>query len=167
MQKGRDEFPEDITHNEPSRTDATELHSPNSLLDTGFAPSPQPNTTKPASQQKPRHTSTLKDMRFLAEYWQGNQQDFLERSPTWGPFTINKNSAVQQDLERRVPLVGLSDINIQKKEVPLRILRKRHEEIKARKTWLQIWHEGKAERGENIEGQKWDDVKDLGAMRRP
>lgn len=55
---------------------------------------------------------------------------------------------MQQDLERRVPLVGLSDINVQRREVPLRILRKRQEEMRERKSWIEIWEEGERERGE-------------------
>lgn len=90
----------------------------------------------------------------------------MERSPTWGPFTISKNNAVQQDLERRVPLVGLSDINVQKREVPLRILRKRQEEMRERKSWMQIWEEGRKERGQSIEGPRRD-MKELGGGRRP
>jgi hypothetical protein len=66
-------------------------------------------------------------------------------------------------LERRVPLLGLSDINVQK-EVPLRIIRKRQEEMKVRKSWMQIWEEGKVERGENaaVEGPKRESVTKLG-----
>ncbi|QDS70642.1 hypothetical protein FKW77_000867 [Venturia effusa] len=162
--EARDEFPEDIAQNSPSRTDATELHAPNSLLDTGFStPLQSEKPSKPAPQQQTktrRDASVLKDMRLFVEYWRGNQQDFLERSSAWGSFTVNRNSAVQQDLERRVPLVGLSDIHVQRREVPLRVLRKRQEELRARKSWRQVWEEGRRERGESVEGPRRD-VKDF------
>ncbi|KAE9976903.1 hypothetical protein EG328_002363 [Venturia inaequalis] len=168
LEEGRDEFSGDIAQNTPSRTDATELHTPNSLLDSGFSTPLEPQTSsKPSSephqQRNKRSSSTLKDMRCFVEYWRGNQQDFLERSPTWGPFTVHKDNAVQQDLERRVPLVGLSDINVQKREVPLRILRKRQEEMRERKSWMQIWEEGRRESGEGLRRE----AKELGGGRRP
>jgi hypothetical protein len=150
MSKGQDEFPEDVAQNVPSRTDATELHAPNSLLESTSYASLQKNVGTKALQQQNETTPSFKDIRFFAEYWRGNQQDFLERSPTWGPFAVNKNSATQQDLAKRVPLVGMSDINVHKREVPLRILRKKQEELRAKKSWMQIWEEGRAEQGKNV-----------------
>ncbi|TID26949.1 hypothetical protein E6O75_ATG01442 [Venturia nashicola] len=165
LEEGREEFPEDIAQKAPSRTDATELHTPNSLT-TGSSTPPQPRSSSNSSSQSQqqnirRRSSTFKDMRCIAEYWRGNQQDFLERSPTWGPFTVYTDNAVQQDLVRRVPLVGLSDINVQKRDVPLRILRKRQEEMRGRKSWMEIWKEGRRERGESAEGLKRE-VKESG-----
>jgi hypothetical protein len=88
----------------------------------------------------------------------------VERSPTWGSFNVNTHGAVHQDLVRRVPLFGLSDIHTHGYEVPLRVLRKRHDEMKARKSWMQIWEEGKVERGENasFDGPERKTVKELG-----
>jgi hypothetical protein len=157
----KDEFPEDIAQNTPSRTDATELHVPNSLLDSTSSSSLPKKTPKQALQQQNKPTSSLKDIRFFAEYWQGKQQDFIERSPTWGPFAINKYSAIQQDLAKRVPLIGLSDIDVKKAEVPLRILRKRQEDMRARKSWMQVWEEERTEKGENA-GVKKESVTKFG-----
>lgn len=60
--------------------------------------------------------------------------------------------------------MGLSDINVQKREVPIRILRKRQEEMRGRKSWMQIWEDG---RRESVEGPRRD-LKELGGGgRRP
>lgn len=127
--------------------DATELHAPNSLLDSTSSTLLRESSAKDALHQKHEYTSSLKDIRMMAEHWRGNHQDFIERSPTWGPFRINTGSATQQDLAKRVPLIGLSDIDVKKAEVPIRILRRRQEELKKRKDWTRIWEEGKTQGG--------------------
>lgn len=63
--------------------------------------------------------------------------------------------------------MGLSDINVQKREVPIRILRKRQEEMRGRKSWVQIWEEGRRERGESVVGPRKGSKELGGGGRRP
>jgi len=137
------EFPDDIAQSEPSRTDAQELHAPNKLLDSTSRSESQHESPSNYESPEPRTKSQpmIKDFRVQAEVWLGKQQDFIERNPLWGEFKLNTYSAIQQDLARRVPLIGLSDLEFNKAEVPVRILRKRQEELGKKKTLSSMWRE--------------------------
>lgn len=49
-------------------------------------------------------------------------QDAVRLNPFHGPFAVDRKSVVQGHLERRVPLVGISDVKPRKEGVPSRIL---------------------------------------------
>ena len=56
-----------------------------------------------------------------------------------------------EDLEERVPVKGMMDCQMKKEEVPLRVrLKRQDDEEKSnndRKTLMELWEEGKNERG--------------------
>lgn len=51
-----------------------------------------------------------------------NHRDHLNVNPYNGTFAVDTKSAIQEDLAKRVPLVGLSDLNLKKEEKPWRVL---------------------------------------------
>lgn len=56
-------------------------------------------------------------------------------------------TTMAEDLERRVPVVGMVDCSIKKGEAPLRIRIKRQEKERLeRRTLRELWEEGKRER---------------------
>jgi hypothetical protein len=77
---------------------------------------------------------TRTEFRVSADVWNGKHEDYLERSAYWGPFQVDTRSRIQQDLKRRVPLLGLSDIHNLKNYPFLRHLRIRQQEMASRMT---------------------------------
>lgn len=68
-----------------------------------------------------------------------HHRDHLNANPYNGPFVVDSKSAVQQDLAKRVPLIGLSDVNLKKPEKPWRVLLwERAREGKRRNTLRQM-----------------------------
>lgn len=74
-----------------------------------------------------------------------HHRDTINANPYNGPFVVDRKSAIQEDLAKRVPLIGLSDLNLKRLQKPWRVLaREVMYEKKDRKTLRQIWHEDKS-----------------------
>lgn len=72
-------------------------------------------------------------------------RDNINSNPYNGPFAVDRKSAIQEDLAKRVPLIGLSDLNLKRMEKPWRVLaREVMYEKRDKKTLRQIWHEEKS-----------------------
>lgn len=93
---------------------------------------------KPASSSQPKKQSYLTRpqlFRVNADVWRGKHRDWLERHPFWGNFQPKRQTIVAQDLAKRVPLVGLCDIDANSRpEIPIRFLDRRKEAIAKRPT---------------------------------
>lgn len=76
-----------------------------------------------------------------------DHHDRIQTNQFHGPFAVDTKSAAQGDLVQRVPLLGLSDIDIRKMEKPYRVLeRERFYERKKWKTLRELWTEGQVTR---------------------
>lgn len=153
---------EDAEHadNEAELVEQERIELPGSTATQEVPPSladAEPNTTadpptgtfNPVAASSPKaHKATL--FRVKANVWQGKHRDWLERHPFWGSFKTEKRGSVQQDLSQRVPLVGLSDINIKgKPEVPIRVLLKRKEQYANKPTLREMMEELRAEHAQS------------------
>jgi hypothetical protein len=97
--------------------------------------SPRAATEGKAAPNRPTYHSRPQLFRVNADIWRGKHRDWLERHPFWGNFQPNRKSIVQQDLGKRVPLIGLSDIDANgKSEIPIRILERRKQDLAKRPT---------------------------------
>jgi hypothetical protein len=134
-----EEAPRTAVADGASRIDGEELLArPNTL--TAHPRTPAYETSDPLYEPR-KHKSSPQDevrprteFRVSAEVWLGKHDDYLERSAYWGPFRVDTRSRIQQDLRRRVPLVGLSDIHNLKNYPWLRMLRTRQAEMENRMT---------------------------------
>jgi len=146
-QAAESEYTDDSISAEPLKGDGEELYRTTSLLDEPLTPPTGPKATASPKSERKHHENDIRresiprEFRLEADVWLGKHQDYLERSPLWGPFWVDSRTAIQQDLAKRVPLIGLSDIAIQKRtrEIPLRILRKRQKGLTERKTLREVF----------------------------
>jgi hypothetical protein len=104
------------------------------------------------------HTATAVQFQLTAEPWEGNHRNYLQQTPLWGPFEITPN-IVQKDLERIVPMIGLSDIDVRRDSPPPRVLHRWSETMARRKTLRQMHEEGKLA---SQEPRKTEDAGDTG-----
>ena len=137
-------------HTKPQAQGEELTRTTNSLHAEPTLPRPQP---QPFPRESTRKT-IQQTYRVTADRWRGSHQDYLERSQFWGPFRVDKRSMIHQDLAKSVPIVGLSDINLKRKDIPIRILLKRREEVKGQKPLMQIWEEAKELREKMMDGQR-------------
>lgn len=76
-------------------------------------------------------------------------RDHINTNPYHAGFAIDTKSARQEDLAQRVPLVGLSDINLRRKEKPWRVMAwQRAREAKSRKPLRELYELGLREERE-------------------
>jgi hypothetical protein len=80
-----------------------------------------------------------------AETWKGKHRGYLERTPFWGSFKIVP-SMVQKHLENRVPLPGLSEINMFKPAQPLGFLLRNSKNLAKQKTLMEMYEDGLAKK---------------------
>lgn len=66
-------------------------------------------------------------------------RDMVDEHPYNGPFAINSKSAIQLDLAKRVPLIGLSEVDLKKAQKPPRLLHKEQDKEKRRKSLRQMY----------------------------
>lgn len=98
-------------------------------------------STQPPSEQEDRiFQIQVNTSRF-------NHRDQINVGIFHGPFHIDSKSAAQEDLAKRVPLVGQSDIRLQTENKPWRLMMKdREREVgkdgKKRVTLKSMWEEG-------------------------
>lgn len=72
-----------------------------------------------------------------------NHRDHINVSHYHGPFAIDSKSAIQEDLAKRVPLPGLSDLNFRRPDKPWRILSwQRAREEKTRTPLRKMYEQG-------------------------
>jgi hypothetical protein len=83
---------------------------------------------------------TVNEFKVTVEPWEGNHGNYLQQTPLWGQFKITPN-IIQRDLERQVPMLGLSDVHVTRKPPPYDILRRWAEKIGQRKTLRQMHEE--------------------------
>jgi hypothetical protein len=101
-------------------------------------------------------TTNPVQFQLTAEPWQGNHRNYLQQTPLWGPFEITP-TVVQKDLERVVPMIGLSDIDVRRDSPPPRVLHRWSETMARRKTLRQMHDQGKLA---SEQPRKTDDVED-------
>ena len=89
-----------------------------------------------------------------------NHQAYIERQGYYGRFNIVNRSVMAEDLEPRVPLVGLVELQVNKEEVPLRIRRKRAESgsTATLPRLRDLWEEGKRKREEENRSQTTSEI---------
>lgn len=76
-------------------------------------------------------------------------RDHINTNPYHAAFAIDTKSARQEDLAQRVPLVGLSDIDLRRKEKPWRVMAwQRAREIRSRKPLKALYELGLREERE-------------------
>ena len=88
-----------------------------------------------SSSPSPRSRTSSRDYQLLINMAAMNHRDHVNVNPYNGPFAVDTKSAVQQDLAKQVPMLGLSDVNLRKQEKPRRVLQweKAHESRQYRK----------------------------------
>lgn len=92
------------------------------------------------------------EFKITAAPFAGTQRTYLEYTPYWRAFRIRK-SMIQRELEKDVPLHGLSDVEVHKKPQPLPIVNRMREKLSKRMTLRQIHDEYKNQQrdsGKNV-----------------
>lgn len=80
-----------------------------------------------------------------------NTVEYVVRQAFHGPFYV-KGSMAQRDLERSVPLRGLSDVDLVRPPRLFRLVTKLEEEERATKPLMQVWREAV-----EAKGMRWED----------
>ncbi|KAF2435373.1 hypothetical protein EJ08DRAFT_335293 [Tothia fuscella] len=109
------------------------LNRPGTLMDH---PPPIPKLNSEPKTPRESGSSILPqrtEFKLIADVWLGHQADYNERTQFWGPFAVDTRDRIQQDLARRVPVFGYSELN-EGEEVPVRILRQRQDDMANRET---------------------------------
>jgi hypothetical protein len=96
-----------------------------------------------AAQSGGEAQGTTGKFQITAEPWEGDHNKYLQQTPLRGPFKISPN-IIQRDLERQVPMLGLSDIDVTRAPPPHDILRRWADKIAQRKTLKQMQEAYKA-----------------------
>lgn len=122
-----------------------------------FTANPVPPTTRtafaeipvPSSSATP-HRSTppqLRELQLTVSRSGFNHEGYIKRQAYYGSFIPDKKTIMAGDLEDRVPLEGLLDIQSSSKEVPLRIRNRNKEKYGQGNMPLQeMWELGKMDR---------------------
>ncbi|KAL1304532.1 hypothetical protein AAFC00_003514 [Neodothiora populina] len=88
-----------------------------------------------------------------------HHRDHINVNPYNGPFAIDSKSAIQEDLAKRVPHVGLSDVDLKREEKPWSVLRRESSyEGKQRKTLRQMLEASREKTGTDeapVETPSW------------
>lgn len=128
-------------------------HNANASTSTTWTPSPTIEATledDPDDFNPDDDPPSARAQRYFllhAQPWIGmGFAHHLARTPYCGPYPIDTKSAAQQDLIEKVPLPGLSMVDMKQPSVLGRIVAKRAEALKARRTLREIM-EGKERDG--------------------
>lgn len=135
------EIPQSLANHEFDRTSsgASDSYQPHALTTTG-----ELQRRNSPSNNRPQL------FRVQADLWRGKHTDWLERHPFWGPFKLQKRGVIPQDLGKRVPLPGLSDINVKDKaEIPIRILLRRADELENKASLRELMQELRSRDNQN------------------
>ena len=125
-----------------------------------FTPNPIPSS-EPHSTTSPPITSandtSTKEFYLSVTPSILDHAAYIARQGYYGSFVPDLNSPMAADLERRVPLVGLADLNVRKPELYLRARHRREEkearakeEGRGRKTLREMWEDGMKRAGKEI-----------------
>ncbi|KAF1353751.1 hypothetical protein BDV97DRAFT_122453 [Delphinella strobiligena] len=101
--------------------------------------------TETAARQSSAHSSdsaaSTREYQLVVNHSTMHHRDHINVHPYNGPFAIDTKSAIQEDLAKRVPLIGLSEVNLKKNDKPWRaLLWERERERKDRKTLRDMLH---------------------------
>ncbi|KAF2812970.1 uncharacterized protein BDZ99DRAFT_246898 [Mytilinidion resinicola] len=151
-----------MTQNAPVKDGVEEITRPSLLLNqipeqrqVKFGHIPLEHTSSEAAEEAQEQNqapekAALKVVRWFhvnVDRTRAVYQDYVERQPFYSDFSVAK-SMMQEDLAKRVPHVGLSDVTIRDgnfHRTPIKILQRRIKEISKIKTLRQLWdevHEG-------------------------
>ena len=73
---------------------------------------------------------------------------YIERQGYYAGFNPDNQTIMAEDLEARVPLIGLTDCQIRRMEAPARVVAKWRDKAAQRTTTLQeMWEKGRKESG--------------------
>jgi hypothetical protein len=158
-----DDYNTPAVPDDATRVDGKELfRRPGILMDQPL-PQVKPHAAPPshkgaASNILPQRT----EFKVSADVWLGKQEDYNERTPFWGAYVIDTRSRIQQDLKKRVPVYAYSSLDVPTEEVPIRILRKRQEEMAGRMTVREYYNIAMsnpevAQEATRPAGGEWDD----------
>lgn len=85
-----------------------------------------------------------REFRLVADLSQLHHRTYINRQPFHGPFKVKTKSLVQEDLAKTVPLIGLSDVDMWRPEVPSRVVRAAQAE--SRLSLRRVWEIGMGQR---------------------
>ena len=88
------------------------------------------------------HTQTSRIFQLQTNPARTNFRDQVDRAEYHGRFMIDTKSAIQQDLAKRVPMLGLSAWEWRKPEKPDRVVQ-RMRSGEGRRSLMEIWEEGR------------------------
>lgn len=92
-----------------------------------------------ASMRRPQPGSAERQIQLQINLSTMHHRDHINANPYNGPFSVDTKSVIQEDLAKRVPTLGLSDVNLKKPEKPWKVLLwEREREKKQRKTLRQM-----------------------------
>ena len=121
-----------------------------------FTPNPIPNANpSPASTSSTASASREFYLSITPSIL--DHEAYIARQGYYGSFIPDLNSPMAADLERRVPLAGLADLDVRKPELYLRARHRREnreakekEEGRGRKTLREMWEDGMRRAGKEI-----------------
>lgn len=105
--------------------DAASMHAP-------------PHNPDPPPTNAPR----MREFEVTAEMSTFHHQGHIERQAHYGGFNVEMKTLVAEDLAASVPLLGMADVLTREVEVPLRIQKRRAEELARVKSLREMWEEG-------------------------
>lgn len=140
--------PSPTTHSPKGPLSAPFGMSQTRSLSTNALPNPPRSPpTLPFQQPEPsaHHNSQPKSRIFQLQSNPAriNFRDHIDKSHRHNRFMVDGATAIQQDLARRVPLVGLSCWDWRKPEMPERIVKKTRQAEGERKSLMEVWEEGR------------------------
>lgn len=116
-----------------------------SLSTSSLPTAPRPTPSLPFLHTDPSSTSppqTSRIFQLQTNPARINFRDQIDRAEYHGRFVVDTKSAIQQDLAKRVPTLGLSAWEWRKPEKPDRVVR-RMREGEGRRSLMEIWEEGR------------------------
>jgi len=88
----------------------------------------------------------VRDVTVRATRWRGNHERYLEHTPFWGKFRVDA-SMMQSHLAKRVPMLGLSDVAVQRPSKPQFLVKERASELKREPALMELYELSKREGG--------------------
>lgn len=126
------------THPEPAATPSNRsAPSPPAPFEHYQNPYPR------SAQGKPRY------FKLYAAPSQVNHREYIERQPHYGSY-VPETSMAQEDLRKSVPMVGLSEATLVRRNapsIPQRIILKDAKRLAEKKTLRQMWEEAQGRAG--------------------
>ncbi|KAL9094588.1 MAG: hypothetical protein Q9165_003147 [Trypethelium subeluteriae] len=142
--------------NPPSESQGDDFASSDTSSYTPISPSAPPardpaQTPPPTSSFPftawPRPPRSAKRFHLTADISLMNHSTIISRQERFGGFEINTRSVGYQDLRDRVPVPGMSDVHVKRRESTSKEIRARVEEVRSRRSLRELWEEGMREEG--------------------